>query len=142
MSASFVINLQKESLMKNLFVYGTLKAGFSNHYLIADCNFLGKVKTSKKYPMVAPHYAFPYLIEKEGIGYHIEGELFSVDDNKLRLLDELEGVPEHYYRKSIEVIDVHENVVSAECYFVTNFKNFIDNEYLKNFENPFNEDGA
>ena len=67
-------NLFKSPLQR-VFVYGTLKRGEPNHYLISNsengyAKFLGLGKTLKKYPLViATKYNIPFLLKKVGIGH-------------------------------------------------------------------------
>ncbi len=87
-----------------VFVYGTLKRGYSNHSLIAAATYLGKAKTADKWTMVGKGAAFPYILEKDDVlGNHVEGEVFVVNDKELRDLNALEGVPYHYKINTIKV---------------------------------------
>jgi gamma-glutamylaminecyclotransferase len=57
-----------------VFVYGTLKRGQPNHYLMQDlkngnAKFISKAKTSEKFPLVvATRYSIPFLLNKPGFG--------------------------------------------------------------------------
>ena len=58
-----------------IFVYGTLKKGQPNYYLLQDAAkfgrgvLLGEAKLTKRYPMViASNYNVPALLDKEGVG--------------------------------------------------------------------------
>lgn len=54
-----------------VFVYGTLKKGEHNHYLIEEgtATFLGTAKTVKKWPLIiASRYNIPYILHSEGKG--------------------------------------------------------------------------
>ena len=81
-----------------LFVYGTLKAGCSNHRHLADQKFVGTARTVPGYtlyelggyPAIAPHVG-----DREGVA----GEVWAVSDEALRWLDEFEGVHEGLYRR-------------------------------------------
>ncbi len=86
-----------------IFVYGTLKQGFHNHYLLEDAEFICEATTKEKYPMVNTEEYFPYLLNKKGIGHNIQGEVYRIDDAILAVLDVLEGYPEHYIREHIKV---------------------------------------
>lgn len=68
-----------KSLKFNLFVYGTLKKGFSNHHYLKNATLLGFAKTALPYPMILKYKAFPYLINKPNKGLHVKGELYHVD---------------------------------------------------------------
>ena len=86
-----------------LFAYGTLKRGHYNHDLLEDANYVADVITKFAYPMVQLDEPYPYLIDCEGEGYPIKGELYKIDAATLSMLDILEGHPEHYRRREIEV---------------------------------------
>lgn len=60
--------------LHRIFVYGTLRRGQPNHYLLLDQNngsakWLGVARLVKKYPLVmASKYNIPALLDKEGEG--------------------------------------------------------------------------
>ena len=67
-----------------IFVYGTLKRGFHNHFLLKDAKFLGVAVTEYEYRMIDLG-SFPALIPaQEGEGFSIYGEVYEVDDATLR----------------------------------------------------------
>lgn len=95
------------------FVYGTLKKGFSNYWLMEDvvakghARFLGTARTKQKFPMVCGPYQVPFLIDLPSAGYHVRGELYEVDGHAIERLDELEGVSKgNYVRRSIILSDL------------------------------------
>ena len=78
-------------------VYGTLKRGFWNHYLLKSCKFLGSGITETNYELY--DVGFPYAVPAEN-GYPLEVEVYELDNPKrLQALDLLEGYPYHYLRK-------------------------------------------
>lgn len=84
--------------MNKIFVYGTLKRGYHNHYLLDG----KKGKDAYAYGMeMYEGPGFPFVKEGDGI---IMGELYEVDSNTLDKLDRLEGHPYFYRRKLKEVI--------------------------------------
>lgn len=97
-------------------VYGTLKRGHGNHRAyLEDSKFVGRGKTKDKYPLIVD--GLPYLVEKKGVGHNVEVEVFRVDDDTLRRLDALEGHPQWYRRKQVDIKLTTGAVVSAWIYF-------------------------
>lgn len=87
-----------------VFVYGSLKAGYGNHSLLAQSIFLGKYFTRDEHYVMADLGAFPGVLYKPHNGHQhgmIEGELYSVEDNTLKALDRLEGHPNFYKREEV-----------------------------------------
>lgn len=66
------------------FVYGTLKEGFSNHWLIEDvvgeghAHFIGVAKTKTRYPLVCGPFQVPFLLHMPKSGLQVKGELYAV----------------------------------------------------------------
>lgn len=89
-----------------VFVYGTLKSGFSNHKFYMDnSELVDDAITTDKYAMIGEDRAFPYLLGVNENGFNIKGELYEVPESSLKFLDRLEGVPTHYKREIITVKD-------------------------------------
>jgi gamma-glutamylaminecyclotransferase len=84
-----------------VFVYGTLKKGFSNHRLLASSELLGRARTVKKYAMYST--GLPIVVKEEAAST-IFGELYRVDEVTLVYLDSLEGHPDWYRREEVEVL--------------------------------------
>lgn len=89
--------------MHKVFVYGTLKRGFGNNVLLRNSRYIGDFVSPPIFEMfaVGQHGGFPLLTEGE---YNILGEIWEVDDETLRRLDGLEGVP-HMYRREKFFVD-------------------------------------
>lgn len=108
----------KDEVLENNYVavYGTLKKGNSNyHHYLSDSTFVGSGVTSDKYPMVVPQ-TLPYLLHKKGKGHHVEVDVFKVSNSVMKSLDALEGHPNFYTRKKIN-IDTNGTKVSCWIYF-------------------------
>ena len=127
------------SKMINLFVYGTLKKGYSNHekYL---CNslFMGTYKTTLKYPLVIAGKRFsPVLIPEEGIGHYVIGEMYKVNLDILDKVDELESVGKlyGYSRNTIRVTCLeNKNTEYCHAYFKRREKlDIIHSGYLEKY---------
>jgi len=113
-------NIRDDEKIKFVFVYGSLKKGFSNHHIIEQAKFYGTVFTLKKYAMFKEKNAnFPYILNISDDKYHhIIGELYAITDRKLlQQLDKFEDAPDYYIR---EVIDVksQNKTMQAFTYFL------------------------
>lgn len=95
-----------------VFVYGTLKENHGNSYLLKGCQEenLGLRVTEERY--LLGNVGFPYLFKREtlkdifeeDIFRQVMGELWSLTNPRtLKVLDRLEGYPEHYKREVIEL---------------------------------------
>ena len=101
--------------MKRLvFVYGTLKRGFWNNYLLKEAEFLGEGTTLEKFKLYT--VGFPYALS-DGEGLPLRGEVYEVEEETLKRLDALEGYPNHYKRKLTEVKLDDGRVVKALIYY-------------------------
>jgi gamma-glutamylaminecyclotransferase len=83
-----------------VFVYGTLKKGFSNHRLLAGSEYLGTAQTVEKYAMYST--GTPIVLKEEAVS-PIHGELYRVNEETLVALDSLEGHPDWYRREEINI---------------------------------------
>jgi len=72
-----------------IFVYGTLRQNFANHRLLATSKFLGFAKTESKYVMHCMG-AIPFVSKSQAIS-QILGEVYEVDNETLKAIDQLEG---------------------------------------------------
>src|SRR5260370_24467176 len=88
------------SMRHRVFVYGTLKSGFWNHYLLKGCEFFGAAATVPTYKMI--ENGFP-VIMPDPEGKPLAGEIYIVDDETLARLDQLEREGSSYDRKLIDV---------------------------------------
>ena len=87
-----------------VFVYGTLKKGYGNHSLIGDGEFWGEAITedsSFALTSVSPYGGFPLVREGDK---KVKGEVYLVSNKVLKRLDQLEGVPTMYLRKTTKVL--------------------------------------
>ena len=100
--------------MEVVFVYGTLRMGYSNHRLIIDCRFIDEGRTVKEYAMYAN--GIPYVSETEQVS-QIYGELYLVSSKILFNLDMLEGHPSWYKRKKVPIETFSGKIYNAWLYF-------------------------
>lgn len=85
--------------MKNLvFVYGSLKKSFHNHHYLENSKFICETSTLDEFSMLDLKYypAITYPVGNKS--YRVLGELYEVDNNTLKSLDQLEGYPNYYDR--------------------------------------------
>lgn len=81
-----------------MFIYGTLKRGFSRHSAISNQRYLGVAFSAPKYSIY--HISgFPALVEDSVLGKEIWGELYEVGDECLAKLDEIEGVEHNLFQR-------------------------------------------
>jgi gamma-glutamylaminecyclotransferase len=92
-----------------VFLYGTLKRGLRNHFLVADEEFRGEVVTEPHYRVIdlGP---YPGLIADMADGLAVRGELWAVSERCLERLDEFEGVPGLFTRESVSIVGQTEEV--------------------------------
>jgi|WetSurMetagenome_2_1015567.scaffolds.fasta_scaffold1253785_1 gamma-glutamylaminecyclotransferase len=97
-----------------VFVYGTLRHGQGNHYLIEFSKFIGMAQTKIRYALYA--YGIPFLSRSSAIS-QVTGEVYSVDQVTLIRLDQLEGHPDFYKREIAEVVLQDGTELKAWVYF-------------------------
>ena len=102
-----------------IFVYGTLRLGYSNHFLLEMSKFTGEAATLRTYWMITTG-VFPAALDTVAADFGfpphaIAGEIYHVDDATLEQLDLLERKGRAYDRK---VTDVYEagHKVQAHIY--------------------------
>ena len=101
--------------MEYVFVYGTLKFGFSNYRLLWNSQCIGRGYTIKKYDMYSS--GIPYVIEDGLEITKIYGEVYLCNENTMRNLDMLEGHPTFYKRKKVDIKIVNGKIQSCWIYF-------------------------
>ena len=97
----------------HLFVYGTLKQGCRKNYLLNGQEFLGPIRTQSRYRLYDCG-AFPCLVRVASGGVAAHGELWAVDEDALRRIDEWEDAPNLFIRQSIDLENFDR---PAEAYF-------------------------
>ncbi len=97
-----------------VFVYGTLKQGFPNHFFLAGQKSLGPAVTAEPYALYEDVY--PLVCKQERVS-PIRGEVYEMSDAILKRIDILEDHPVYYQREKVDVdLDSGERV-SAWLYF-------------------------
>lgn len=95
--------------MAHIFVYGTLKRGQPNHKVMLDHShglaaFRGRGCTVESFPLViAGEHNIPWLLYLPGKGHCVTGEIYEVDEQMLRFLDDFEDCPSMYQRTALQV---------------------------------------
>jgi len=106
----------KSGKLVSVAVYGTLKSGRGNHRLLEKSYCLGDAYTAAAYPLVID--GLPYLIDRMGVGKRVRVEVYRVDEATLARLDSLEGHPDWYQRKEIQVQLIKGGTVTAWVYMI------------------------
>jgi gamma-glutamylcyclotransferase (GGCT)/AIG2-like uncharacterized protein YtfP len=95
-----------ESIVGNrimlVFVYGSLKRGFNNNWYLENSKFICNDMTEPKWDMINLG-AFPGVIDGS---YNIYGEVYEIDDDTLKMLDQLEGHPTLYIRRTVKLTKI------------------------------------
>jgi gamma-glutamylcyclotransferase (GGCT)/AIG2-like uncharacterized protein YtfP len=106
-------------------VYGTLRAGFGNHSLLGDSPLVGVGRTVREFTMLAA--GFPVcLVDADDAGLPPTQVVVEVYDTGaasspasiIRRLDNLEGHPDWYERKEIQVVLESGDEVTAWMYLM------------------------
>jgi gamma-glutamylcyclotransferase (GGCT)/AIG2-like uncharacterized protein YtfP len=95
-----------------IFVYGSLKKGFSRHDLIEGSTLICRTRTKDHFAMVDLHH-FPGVIKEQSVS-PIYGEVYDITDNLLDDLDDYEG--DWYCREQVKL----EAGFTAWMYFLKN----------------------
>ena len=85
-----------------VFVYGTLKAGRSNHGALEGSVYLGRATIKGPFALVDLGW-YPAVVKlPEGATVReIGGEVYEIDGDTLSTLDMIEGHPSYYQREKI-----------------------------------------
>lgn len=107
--------MKKKTEKELVFVYGTLMAGYHNHYYLETSKWVDYAKTVKDYSLFES--GIPFVYEDLNITT-ITGEVYEVSKSVMYYLDMLEGHPDAYKRKQIDVkLGFTNEVVKAWIYF-------------------------
>lgn len=86
--------------MEKVLVYGSLRMGEGNNYLLEGSDFMGEIKFTGFTLHNLGYY--PAIVENEENGQEIVGEVWEITNDTFNRLDRLEGYPHYYNRKQIE----------------------------------------
>lgn len=99
-----------------VFVYGSLKRGQSNFWLMATAEFIARARTAEQAFRLLDLTAFPALIRTDEGPLSIVGELFAIDDNTLAAVDRLEDNGNLYQREPITVTETDDPMRQHEAW--------------------------
>ena len=99
-------------MMHLVLVYGTLRKGESNNFLLEECAYLGEEATVDRFVLNSSGY-IPFVdrpsnhnVDRAG---HIVGDLYLVHTSRqMQALDNLEGHPHSYCRELVRISDDRE----------------------------------
>lgn len=105
-------------LQHTVFVYGTLKRGQGNHYLLdhKGAQFVSEATTVGSWLMYDGGFPRVARLQRglpkdhflRGRVGHVKGEVFKVDEPTFMALDRLEGYPRLYDREKVSVVSGEE----------------------------------
>lgn len=127
-------------MRKNIFIYGTLKRGEPNHWLIKKLRkhvtFLSEGSSKELYPLVTDPKTsnVPILIDCRGEGQNVQGQVYVADEKGEKVLDKFERLDDvgEYKRINIEIILANkflkksEQLLICECYAYNGTEEEID----------------
>ena len=109
-------NNEKSNIASLIFVYGSLKRGFSLHHYLADHTFIGTAQTLPLYRLFDCG-EYPALVDAATDGQCVKGEVYRVSKACQLQLDEVEGVDEGLYeRREIRLATPYEDA-SVQAWF-------------------------
>lgn len=124
--------MNKEKIKKHyLFVYGSLISHNSHHYLLEGSKFVGRA-ILENYGLYKIAW-YPGIVLKEGS--KVLGEVYEVDENTLKKIDEFEGEGELYKREKIKVI--LENKKELEVWTYIYLQEVEEENYIPLEEQPW-----
>ena len=101
--------------LRLIFVYGSLKRGYALHHLLEGQAFRGLARTCPLY-RIFDLGSYPGLVDwPEGLAVH--GEVYEVDAECLKRLDEAEGVDEGLYARRVIKLQSPFDGVEASAWF-------------------------
>ncbi|ALC42360.1 CG2811, partial [Drosophila busckii] len=128
--------------LKRVFVYGTLKRNEPNHHWLTNkengvSRFVAKGSTLIKFPLViGTRYNIPFLLNKPGVGHHIEGEIYDVDELMFSKLDELEEYPNYYDREQQTIVTEQNNQFQCWLYLIRKYpERLLEKPLLSSYHN-------
>jgi len=110
-----------------IFVYGILRKGSDNNFLVNNSKYLGTYKTKNKFYMYkSNNLCYPLVLTKNinnGTDNHIVGDLYDIDSNTFKKLAAYTD-NNTYYLNKVELINENETIF-AHFYLLNNENNII-----------------
>lgn len=108
--------------MSNLvFVYGSLRKGLNNHHFLNNSEYIGDYTSKEQFYLITyKTLKFPYLLEDlefDRPKTNIKGEIYKVNEDVLKNLDNLESNSVIYQRKKYEFFN-DKNSIEAYVYIL------------------------
>tara|TARA_Y100001973_G_C5156014_1_gene310794 strand:- start:737 stop:1126 length:390 start_codon:yes stop_codon:yes gene_type:complete len=97
-----------------LFVYGTLKKGYSNHSIIQKTTYIGDFISIDRFDLSG--YSFPKIYPNDQ-GKRIKGEIYDLYEQDFIATDMLEGNGS-FYRREIRKFQRNNEIIEAWIYII------------------------
>lgn len=110
-----------------VFVYGTLKTGEPNHYWLeekerGEARLVGPGTMMDRFPLIiTTKYNLPLLLNCEGEGHQVQGEVYKVDETMLAHLDILEAHPRLYCRE-VRKVRVEGDILDCWVWMLSDYR--------------------
>ena len=105
-----------------IFVYGSLRKGLKNHHYLENSEYIEEFISDEEFYLLAyENLNFPYLLEELAINKpktKIKGEIYKINDNVLKKIDNLESNNEIYQRKIHKFSNNKNNDFEAYVYIL------------------------
>lgn len=108
--------------MALLFVYGTLRQGMSHHHYLVTQTSIGHAISLDHFDVIHIHHpsepnGYPMATRtKSDTGKPLSGEIYDIDNETLRILDEYEDYPAFYDRRTLRFMMDSGKIVEAIIY--------------------------
>ena len=104
-----------------VFVYGSLKKGYENSHYLTNSKFIGNaISANPEFQMYSVHEGYPALTKGDEF---VKGEIYEINDEKLKDLDRLEGYP-NYYNRDVFQFFCDGKRINAFVYYFKNERDY------------------
>ncbi len=109
-----------------LFVYGSLRKGFTNHKYLAESEYIGEHASVDQFQLITHKNGnYPYLLDEPLVDYPstiVHGEIYKINSKVLKNIDSLESNSKIYQRKIYTFINQNNEIIEAWIYILTNYE--------------------